>query len=180
MKLGRIRLKSGRVRLKLGRIRLKSGRVKLKLGRIRLKSGRIMLKLGQIRLKSGRVRLKSGEIYSFGHATPPALSGAHFKCLEHYSDILDSVVSLWKARTASESMEEKIKSRIYGNGAVKDAQNPDIPPNELHAIPPVAPVDCKMANKLPAGTAPAYEAIIEAAHDPAAIPPDEPKHWQYS
>lgn len=47
-------------------------------------------------------------------------------------------------------------SRIYGNGAVKAAQNPDIPPKELHETP-AAPVDCKIANKFP-------------AHSPAAIP----------
>lgn len=62
-----------------------------------------------------------------------------------------------------------ICSRIYGKGAVKAAQNPDIPPKEPHETP-AAPVDCKIANKLPAGTEPPYKDIIQAAHDPAAIP----------
>lgn len=43
--------------------------------------------------------------------------------------------------------------------------------NEPQDIPP-APVDCKVANKLPAGTAPPYVAIQVDAHDPAAIPLD--------
>ena len=55
--------------------------------------------------------------------------------------------------------------------AVRAAQNPDIPPNELQKIP-VAPADCKIANRLPAGTDPPYKDIIHAAHDPAAIPLD--------
>lgn len=37
-------------------------------------------------------------------------------------------------------------------------------------VAPVIPADCKMENKLPAGTLPAKEAIHVAAHDPAAIP----------
>ncbi|VDI53187.1 Hypothetical predicted protein [Mytilus galloprovincialis] len=39
--------------------------------------------------------------------TPSALCGALFKCPDHCSDILDSGVSLWQTRTASESMEKK-------------------------------------------------------------------------
>lgn len=60
---------------------------------------------------------------------------------------------------------------IYRKGAVKAAQNSDIPPKEPHETP-AAPVYCKMANKLPAGTEPPYKDIIQASHDPAAIPVD--------
>jgi hypothetical protein len=36
---------------------------------------------------------------------------------------------------------------------------------------PAAPIDCKNAKRPAAGTAPAYDAIQAAAHDPAVIPP---------
>ena len=37
---------------------------------------------------------------------------------------------------------------------------------------PAAPADCKLAKRLPAGTAPPNDAIQVAAHDPATIPVD--------
>ena len=43
--------------------------------------------------------------------------------------------------------------------------------NDLQGIP-AAPADCKPANRLPAGTAPPYNDIQDAAHDPATNPED--------
>lgn len=50
-------------------------------------------------------------------------------------------------------------------------QKAEIPPNFAHDTP-AAPIDCRVANRLPAGTAPPNEAIHPAAHEPAAIPVD--------
>lgn len=47
-----------------------------------------------------------------------------------------------------------------------------VAPAANFAVAPVIPADWKVANILPAGTAPANEAIHVAAHDPAVIPED--------
>ena len=51
------------------------------------------------------------------------------------------------------------------------AHNPNTEPIELQENP-AAPVDCKVAKRLPAETALPIDAIQPAAHDPAAIPED--------
>ncbi|CAG8442352.1 4401_t:CDS:2 [Cetraspora pellucida] len=90
----------------------------------------------------------------------------------------------WKALKCSEtSLEEKdAKSRPSGFAFNTFIINVDkipinVPPPALVAtvapkLIPAAPIDCRIATRLPAAVAPPCNDIIHAANDPAAIPPE--------
>lgn len=72
-------------------------------------------------------------------------------------------------------MVKQLYSFSHGKGAHRAAHKLLTPPAtaaiEFHDAPE-APAAWRVANKLPAGTAPPKDAIHVAAHDPAAIPLD--------